>query len=159
MQGARLTSVSLRADSFKKLKFAQRTLVARMVYQSEQEIFRGLLFLYLQKWRGVGSRTSRLRRYNLKGRGYVIKPLYLELGFSAALWTRAVHSGVSISRMLDFAIRHFLFVYVDQQLNSSEVISSCTLSIQYQCKTGKNSGQQLQYTQEVACFLPQAMPP
>ncbi len=154
---ARFTSVSMRSDSFRKLKAAQKSLAGRGIICSEQEIFRGLLQLYLRKWRGRGSRASSLRRYNLKGKNYVVKSLYIESGFSAALWTRAVHSGITISRMLDFAIRHYLLIYMNQLFDSGQ--SAVPSPIQYGCITWQNSGVSLQYVQLVTHLLPQSMPP
>ncbi len=155
----KLTSVSIRSDSFGQMKSAQTVLAGKAIIRTEQEMFRDLLQIYLCKWRGGGSRTSSLRRYNLKGKNYIIKSLYIESGFSAALWTRAVHSGVTISRMLDFAIRYYLSTYVNQQYSLLAGISTGELSIQYQCNTWKNSGSNLQFVQMIAYLLPQAMPP
>lgn len=159
LAGLRLTSVSLRKNSFELLKAAQRALRGRDVYLSEQEIFRALIRLYLTKWRGAGCKTSSLRRYNVKGKDYVVKPLYLELALSAAAWSRAIHSGVSISRMLDFAIRHYLQIFVQNQLHQEGSPACVKIAINYQCKTWKNSGRNLKFAQWVDYGLPFAMPP
>lgn len=156
---SRLTSVSLRKDSFQRLKVAQNMLSGKAIFLSEQAMFRGLIRLYLNKWRGGGSRTSVLRRYNLKRKGYLVKPLYLEMELAFRAWGRAVHSGVSVSRMLDFAIRHFLPLFVQGQMIDQVMPSSDKSAINYQCFTWKNSELSLYFMQRIDFSLPQAMPP
>lgn len=155
----RLTSVSLRKDSFQRLKVAQKMLSGKAIFLSEQAMFRGLIRLYLNKWRGGGCRTGGLRRYNLKGKGYLVKPLYLEMELAFRAWGRAVHSGVSVSRMLDFAIRHYLHIFVQGQMTDQVMPSHDKSAINYQCFTWKNSDLNLYFMQRIDYRLPQSMPP
>lgn len=155
----RLTSVSLRKESFQRLKVAQKTLSGKAIFRSEQAMFRGLIRLYLNKWRGGGGRTGGLRRYNLRGKEYLVKPLYLEMELAFRAWGRAVHSGVSVSRMLDFAIRHYLPLFVQGQMTDQVMPSHDKSAINYQCFTWKNSDLNLYFMQRIDYRLPQAMPP
>lgn len=155
----KLTSVSIRKESFRTLKVAQASLLGQGKFMSEQEIFRGLIQLYLQKWKGAGSRTAGLRRYNLKGLGYLVKPLYLDMELLAAAWARAIHSGISISRMLDFAIRNYLGFFLQMhkvRMRSNEGIEA---TIKYECETLKNSGHALHFIQLIEFYQPRPMPP
>ena len=84
---------------------------------SEQRIFSWVLKLYLQHWRGHGNKPACLRRYNVDGENYKIRPLYINQVLHAAVTERAMHSGESVSRMLDFAIRTYLPRMVEELLS------------------------------------------
>lgn len=108
------TSVSLPRNAYRRV-LATRAIFARNgILYSEQEIYRRLFKLYLQNWHGRGSKTNGLRRYNANGKAYEIHPLYINQVLHAALSQRAQHSGESLSRMLDVAIR----IYVPRLLES-----------------------------------------
>lgn len=64
--------------------------------------------LYLQQWRGVSEKSASTRRYNSERFEYVIRPWYVNKVLYSAMWQRAIHSGESVSRMLDFAVRNYL---------------------------------------------------
>lgn len=102
------TSVSLRQKSYRRFRAAWKILSRNRVFLSEQDLFRRLLRIYLISWRGRGTKARTARRYNLKRQHYVRRPAYFRHDLYAALWERGLHSGESISRMLDFAIRHYL---------------------------------------------------
>jgi hypothetical protein len=107
----RHTSVSLRPTSKRRLKAALKILRRNGVKESESAILFRLAKMYLAAWRGRGDKSYTARRYNLervKGGKYVRMPWYVERIVHAALWERSLHTGVSISRMLDFAIRYYL---------------------------------------------------
>ncbi|GAB4442770.1 MAG: hypothetical protein OHK0011_25150 [Turneriella sp.] len=77
---------------------------------SESELLRRLAKLYLQAWRGRGRKSATARRYNRvrEAQKYRRIPWYVDRILYSVLWERAVHSGEAVSRMLDFAIRHYL---------------------------------------------------
>lgn len=102
------TSVSLRTNSYRRLTAALRILARNRVVLSEQDLMRRLLRMFLTSWRGRKSKSKTARRYNLTTCDYVRRPAYFSHALYAALWQRGTHSGASISRMLDSAIRHYL---------------------------------------------------
>ncbi len=104
------TSISLLPSSRRRIRAALHILERNGIYWSQSELLRRLAKVYLQSWRGIGEKPPVLRRYSRRKRGrkYVIVPWYVDQVLVAALWQRATHSGVSISRMLDFAIRRYL---------------------------------------------------
>lgn len=110
----RKTSVSLPRASYRRMCAARKIFARNGIRYSEQEIYRRLFKLFLKNWRGRGAKTNGLRRYNAGGKSFEIHPLYINQVLYAALWQRALHSGESISRMLDVAIR----VYLPQLLES-----------------------------------------
>ncbi len=110
----RKTSVSLPRTSYRRLCAARKIFARNGIRYSEQEIYRCLFKLFLKNWRGRGRKTNGLRRYNAGGKDFEVHPLYINQVLYAALWQRALHSGESISRMLDVAIR----VYLPQLLES-----------------------------------------
>ncbi|GAB4434424.1 MAG: hypothetical protein OHK0011_17560 [Turneriella sp.] len=129
--------------------------------------------MYLRHWRGRGAKSATARRYNRVAEGgYVRMPWYIDKILYATLWERAVHSGESISRMLDFAIRYYLPRLLEEYLRSSipgirrsernspywerryasRFRPQAELFIIYQCLTEKNDGNGLIYSQ-VFSFL------
>ena len=95
-------------------------------------------------------------------------PWYIDKILYSVLWERAVHSGESISRMLDFAIRHYMPRLLEEYLSSciagdarSERNSAywrgryeqrpkprMEIFITYACSTEKNDETGLCYRQE-----------
>jgi hypothetical protein len=107
----RHTSVSLRRASQRRVRAALKILRRNGIIWSESEILFRLAKMYLAAWRGFGEKSDTARRYSLKGAQhgkYVRMPWYVDRVVHAALWERSVHSGLSISRMLDFAIRYYV---------------------------------------------------
>lgn len=104
----RKTSVSLPRISYRRLCAARKIFARHGIRYSDQEIYRRLFKLFLKHWRGRGRKSNGLRRYNARGKSFEIHPLYINQVLYAALWQRALHSGESISRMLDLAIRVYL---------------------------------------------------
>lgn len=102
------TSVTLPKASCRRLAAARKIFARNGLIYSDQEIYRRLFKHYLKNWRGRGLKTNGLRRYNADGKSYKIRPLYINQVLHAALWQRAIHSGESVSRMLDVAIRVYL---------------------------------------------------
>ncbi|MBN8222837.1 MAG: hypothetical protein J0L53_18120 [Spirochaetes bacterium] len=163
----RKTSVSLPHASYRRLCAGRKIFARNGLRYSEQEIYRRLFKLLLKNWRGRGLKSNGLRRYNSAGMDFEVHPLYVNQVLYAALWQRALHSGESISRMLDLAIR----VYLPQLLESLLSVPAPGLTlrrnthywmkrygrrkqqpdffINYQCQTRKNDQTGLEYSQSM----------
>lgn len=114
------TSISLRPASKRRLTAAQKILLRNGVVWSESELLRRLAKVYLRHWRGTQLKSATARRYNrsIKGEKYVRVAWYADRLLYSILWQRAIHSGESISRMLDFSIRMFLPRLLEEYLRS-----------------------------------------
>jgi hypothetical protein len=112
------TSISLLESSARRIKAALCILERNGVICSQSELLRLLAKMYLQSWRGEGDRLPVLRRYNARRKRaeYVIMPWYIDQVLRAALWQRSLHTGISVSRMLDFAVRIYLPRLVESML-------------------------------------------
>lgn len=113
------TSVTLRKSSIRRVRAARWILSRNDFHFSEQSMFSWLLKLYLIHWKGCGRKPACLRRYNIDGRVYQIRPLCINQVLHAAVVERAMHSGESVSRMLDFAIRTYLPRLIEEVLSGS----------------------------------------
>jgi len=118
------TSVTLRARSVRRVRAVRKLLSRAGIEFSESRVFDELLRLYLRLWRGNGPKPVTLRRYNADGYAYRIRPFYINRVLHAAAAQRAMHSGESLSRMLDFAIRHYSRRLVEGFLSSAKFVSS-----------------------------------
>ncbi len=161
------TSVSLPVASARRTLAAGRILSRNGIKLSEQEILRRLLKLYLKNWRGRRLKSDTPRRYNQSAGLYTIRPLYIDQVLYSAAWERAIHSGESVSRMLDFAIRTYLPRLLESLLSSSQRIGQTRpynaaywrkrllarkaqypdFFINYRCQTHENNNQVLEYQQ------------
>lgn len=153
---------------------ARKILLRNGIIWSESELLRRLAKLYLRHWRGSRLKSATARRYNrsIRGEKYVRVAWYADRMLYSILWQRAVHSGESISRMLDFSIRMYLSRLMEECLRSPmpHVAAACRNSrywqgryerrrrpqldvfITYQCKTEFNSPSGLRYWQEYRIF-------
>lgn len=160
----RKTSVSLPIASYRRICAARLIFVHHGIHYSDQEIYRRLFKFFLKNWRGHGRKTNGLRRYNANGKSYEIHPLYINQVLYAALWQRALHSGESVSRMLDVAIRVYLPRLLESLLGQEGTQTSNLpywkrryqnrtshypdFFINYVCQTTANDGIWLSYTQQ-----------
>ncbi len=162
------TSVSLRVGSIRRTRAARLILSRNGIILSEQEILRRLLKLYLKHWRGKRRKSDSARRYNHSTAEFAIRPLYIDQVLYSAVWERAIHSGESVSRMLDFAIRTYLPRLMESLLSSSQRIGQTRtynaaywrqrlsarkthypdFFINYRCHTRENTDQVLEYIQK-----------
>ena len=157
------TSISMPAASYRRLSAARKIFARSGIRYADDEIYRRLFKEYLMNWRGRGRKTNGTRRYNTDGKNYVIRPLYINQVLYAALWQRALHSGESISRMLDVAIRVYLprllesllsfplmrnFRYWASRLRRRKR-QYPDFFINYECQTLRNDGQVLIYSQNM----------
>ena len=158
----RKTSVSLPDSAYRRLLAAKKMLSRNGIRFSDHEIYRRLFKEYLKNWRGRGLKTNGLRRYNREGQAYAIHPLYINQVLYASLWQRALHSGESISRMLDVAIRVYLPRLLETLLCAQDLRNSrywnqrlarrkrqyADFFINYTCHTENNNGRILEYCQK-----------
>lgn len=102
------TSLSLRVKSCRSVTAARKILRRNGLTLSESEILTSLAKEYLKRWRGEGKKSATPRRYNVEAAAYRIRPWYVNRVLYSALWERGIHSGESVSRMVDFAVRFYL---------------------------------------------------
>lgn len=170
VQSSHSTSVTLRPGSRRRFRAGLEILRRNGVEWSESELLRRLAKIYLRHWRGSNLKSATARRYNrtLKGTRYERVAWYADRVLYSVLWQRSIHSGESISRMLDFAIRAYLPRLLEEYLRNAKPGSDIRnrnrtywaarfasrykpqpdLFITYQCKTELNSPIGLRYVQE-----------
>jgi len=162
------SSVSIRITSHNRMKKALSLLRRHDILLSESEIYRRLLNIYLRFWRGRAGKSATARRYNTKGVGFVIRPWYVNRVLYSVAWERSMHSGESVSRMLDFAIRRYLPRLVKGLISTipnsvadsdyEELFGQLHFGkrnrnpfdffINYSCRTETNQSARLRYVQE-----------
>lgn len=114
-----LTSISLRPRAKRRLMAARKVLCRNGVEWSESELLKELAKVFLRHWRGEKLKSAAARRYNHSvGVPYVRMAWYVNKVLYSVLWQRAIHSGESISRMLDFAIRTYMPRLLEEVLRS-----------------------------------------
>lgn len=128
-----LTSITVRRQSKRRLKAALKILGRNGIIWSESELLRRLAKMYLGLWRGGGGKPAATRRYNvsLKDHTYGRVSWYIDRVLHAILAERALHSGESVSRMLDFAIRIYM----------AQLLEACLRTpMPKHCRGGRNAG-------------------
>lgn len=75
---------------------------------SEQRLMRECFRIALKFWRGHRGIAARNKKYNQRVGPYEIVPFYSTEALRGAAWTRCHHSGISLSRLMDFAIANYL---------------------------------------------------
>jgi hypothetical protein len=150
------------------------------LFCSESQILSAIAKLYLARWKGRGQKSATARRYNRKvSKRYVRMAWYCERELYATLWQRTLHSGQSVSRILDLAIRVYLPRLVEtilsQRLGAHGVGSKNSsywqtryklrrnpqppVFVTYQCKTEINRHDILRYVQEYRLNAQNSNPP
>jgi hypothetical protein len=166
------SSVSLRKSAYRRARAGLWILRRNGIHYSESELFQRLMKLYLQKWRGKCGKSASARRYNVKGPDYVIRPWYVSKALYSLVWQRAIHSGESVSRMLDFAVRYYLPQLLESLLRvpmpccsrsnqnapywerkySARKHKTAVGFINYSCETLENQNERIRYVQESTFF-------
>lgn len=113
-----MTSVTLRKTTVRRLNAIRRLFNSQGIKFSESRLCEELLRLYLRHWRGNGEKPATLRRYNLDGKDYQIRPLYINRALHAVATQRAMHTGESLSRIVDLAIRLYARRFLESVLGS-----------------------------------------
>ena len=163
------TSVTLRARSVTRVRAVRKLLSRAGIEFSESRVMDELLRLYLRLWRGHGVKPATLRRYNIDGQGYQVRPFYINRVLHAAVTHRAMHSGESLSRILDFAIRNYArrllegFLRSGQRLSLQQRIHWGTrysrrrhreeFFISYKCRTDENRFANLCWHQQCSTIM------
>ncbi len=113
------TSVSLREKSYRRLKAAQLIFARHGIRWGEGEIISRLCKETVLRYRSGGAWTVSARRYNIQTdeTKYVIRPWRVDKNLYGVLWQRTIHSGESVSRFVDFAIRVFMPRFVETYLH------------------------------------------
>lgn len=131
---------------------------------------RECLRLALQCWRGRGEKACRNRRYNRKPGRYEVVPFYTTEALRAVTHVRCHHSGISLSRLMDFAVHCYLDrvlegwlsgAYVDRdpqdvkfwQERSKKRLAISQFVITYAVRTEKHTKEALSFS-ETMKFLP-----
>jgi len=167
------TSISLRTESIQKVKKATEILQSRNIEVSKQQLMRECLRYVLRAWKGRQSKPERLRTYNQRVGIYKVTAFYLPLKLYQVTWARSHHSGISVSRMVDFGITTYLDRVVEEYLASwyrgrdkadvqkwREKLEARRpiprFFINYTSATGTNDGMALDYSEktEVVLFRP-----
>lgn len=166
----RYTSLTMRSTLRRQLRDADTMLKESGVHLSEQRLMRECLRLALKFWRGRKHIAGRNRKYNKRIGPYEIVPFYTTEALRRVAHARCHHSGVSLSRLMDFAVANYLprvieywlrFEYrnrdksdaaawrekYERRLNPSDFI------ISYEACTEKNNGAMLKYV-ETSEILP-----
>ncbi|GEM_PF-724564 len=164
------TSITLSPKSKALLKAALKSLRSKGIVWSESELLRRLAMLYVQSWRGNKLKSATARRYNrsVEEGKYVQVPWYVDKVLYSILWERAIHSGMSISRIIEFSLRFYLRRLLEDALrtpikervdsqgdlsysmggNFRRRIDKPKIFITYRCLTLRNSGKRLKYWQK-----------
>jgi hypothetical protein len=162
------TSISLRKSSHRRFLAGLKILRRNGVLWSESELLHELAKVYLRHWRGRKGKAERTRRYNrCRGRKNIRISWYMDTRLYLVLWSRAIHSGESVSRMLDFAITYFLPRLLEECLRGAipghrrsernapywqaryerRHKRQLEIFVNYRCVTTKNDGRILHYRQ------------
>ena len=111
-----MTSVTLRLATRSKLKQAITDLAPVRGEVSEQRLMRACVRLAIRLWRGKSQKARRNRLFNRKQQIYAIVPFYSTEALRAVAQARCHFSGLSFSRLMDFAIRCYLGRIVTEYL-------------------------------------------
>lgn len=104
----RRTSVTLRYSTHSILRKAIPMFKQRGLDFSEQRLMRECLRIALKLWRGRRNIAERNRKYNARVGPYEIVPWYTTENLRAIAHARCHHAGMSLSRLMDFAIMTYL---------------------------------------------------
>jgi uncharacterized membrane protein len=113
----RRTSVTMRTATRATLQEALALFLARGLNFSEQRLMRECLRLALKFWRGRRDIARRNKKYNQCLGPYEIVPFYTTEALRSIACARCHHSGISLSRMMDFAIARYLPRVIEEWLS------------------------------------------
>ena len=126
----RRTSVTIRSSTRVILRDTSLYMRNRGVNFSEQRLMRECLRVALKFWRGRKGKATRNKRYNTRRGPYEVVPFYTSEALRSVAWTRCHQAGISLSRLMDFAVRFYLprvmeywlrFAYRDQDREDAEL--------------------------------------
>lgn len=161
----RLTSVTIRTSAREALSNAREKLAQSNIEFSEQRLMRKCLRIALKLWRGRSRIAGRNKKYNKRIGPYEIVPFCTTEALRSAAWARCHHSGIALSRLMDFAIANYLprvleywlrFDYYGRDKDDAALWKAKyalhrhreDFVISYNAVTEKNDGIRLNYTEE-----------
>jgi hypothetical protein len=112
----RHTSVTMRTVMRQALQNASLKLARHGMFISQQRLMRECLRYYLRLWRGRLKIADRNKRYNQRLGPFEIVPFFTTEALRSVCQARCHHAGISLSRMVDFAIAHYLCRVVEHWL-------------------------------------------
>jgi hypothetical protein len=160
----------MRSATRSSLQAGVQTLRNRGIFFSEQRVMRECLRIALKFWRGGKGIARRNKKYNPCSGPYEIVPFYTTEALRSVAWARCHHSGISLSRMMDFAVANYLqrvleywlrFEYTEQdkldaslwQMKYAQRRNCSDFVISYEGITVENNGIILAY-HEKSTILP-----
>lgn len=149
----------------RRLEAGVAVLNDKNVRLSEQRVMRECLRFALKFWRGHGKIARRNRKYNGRLGPYEIMPFYTTEALRSATQTRCHHAGISLSRLMDFAvaiylprvIEHWLQIeYHDRDKVDAAIWRAkygrrrncLDFVISYKSETAQNDGNRLEFTEK-----------
>lgn len=158
----RHTSVTIRATLLARLRAGEAALMQRGLRISQQRLMKECLRVALRLWRGRRSIAQRNRKYNQRRGPFVIVPFYTTEALRQVSHARCHHAGITLSRLLDFAIANYLervleswlqFEYVGRDSEDVAIWKNryehrnnrADFVISYESFTDKNDGIVLQF--------------
>lgn len=165
LSAIRHTSVTIRAALRQRLREGEAELLQRGIRFSEQRLLRECIRLALRLWHGRKEIASRNRKYNRRRGPYLIIPFYATEALRRVAHARCHHSGMSFSRLVDFAVAHYLprvveywLRFDDRDRNKADVAlwkeryerrgNREDFIISYESRTAKNNGRSLEFTEK-----------
>jgi hypothetical protein len=113
----RRSSLTLRGKTRVRLRQAAKTLQSKGIMFSEQRLLRECLRIALRLWRGHAGIARRCRRYNKSKGPYEIMAFYTTEALRSVACARCHHSGISLSRLVDFSITVYLQRVIEEWLS------------------------------------------
>lgn len=155
----------MRSALRRRLRTGVAMLNGRGINLSEQRLIRECLRLALKFWRGRKHIAARNRKYNKRLGPYEIVPFYTTEALRRVAHARCHHSGISLSRLVDFSIANYLsrvieywlrFEYRHRDMADAAAWSEkyerrlhrSDFIISYDARTENNDGVLLNYTEK-----------
>jgi len=152
----------MRSSTRHLLKLGTAQLKSRGFHFSEQRLMKECLRFALKFWRGRKGKSTRNRKYNKRIGPYEIMPFYTSEALRAVAWARCHQAGISLSRIMDFAVRVYLprvieswccLAYREEDRVDAQAwqdlyakrLNRTAFVISYQSKTSKNDQNRLRY--------------
>lgn len=114
---ARMTSVTMRKITQTRLKEAVIRLNRHGFAFSGQTLMRECLRLTLKLWRGTGEIASCNKRYNVRSGPFIIVPFRTTEALRCVYQARCHHAGISLSRLMDFALSTYLTRVIEKWMS------------------------------------------
>jgi hypothetical protein len=134
---ARMTSVTIRKITQTRLKEAVVRLNRHGYAFSEQNLMRECLRLALKLWRGHRDIAARNKRYNAHPGPFVIVPFRTTEALRCISFARCHHAGISLSRLMDFALSIYLARVMEKWMSEGFSAQSESNLVHWQARYAK----------------------